>query len=154
MVTVCSVISVFVAVVLMVVFCGGISWQILLDFPSLILLAVIAIPMLCVSGLGKDFLKAISIAGSKKETTLVQINRSIEAVKFAMNTLLYSGIFMTLFAIITIFGGQARERVDADILLTNCAVAMITLVYALALCLILLPVLAALKRRKIDYIND
>ena len=74
MVTVCSVISVFVAVVLMVVFCGGISWQILLDLPSLVLLAVIAIPMLCVSGFGKDFLKAISIAGSKTETTLVQRN--------------------------------------------------------------------------------
>ena len=154
MVTVGSAISVFVAVVLMVVFCGGISWQMLLDFPSLVLLAVIVIPMLCVSGLGKDFLKAISIAGSKKETTLVQINRSIEAVKLAMNTLLYSGIFMTLFSIMIIFGGQAREGVDAGSLLMNCEVAMITLVYALALCLILLPVLAALKRRKIDYIND
>ena len=77
MVTVCSVISVFVAVVLMVVFCGGISWQILLDFPSLILLAVIAIPMLCVSGLGKDFLKAINYiwrAGKRKGRRRYSIN--------------------------------------------------------------------------------
>lgn len=154
MVTVGSIISVLAAVILMLVFCGGISWQMFVDIPSLILLAVIVIPVVCVSGFGKDFIKAFSITGTKKETTLVQINRSIEAVKLVKSTLLYTGIFTTLFSIMIVFRAEAERGVELGRLLVNCEVAMITLVYALGLCLILLPVSAALKRRRIEYINN
>lgn len=155
MVTVVSVLSVVLAIALLVFSCqGAAAWFLFIDFPSLILLGIIVIPVVCVSGFGKDFCRAFTITGRKKETTLLQLNKSIEAVKLVMTTLLYASIFVMLFSLMIVFDSFNETGIQAENLLNNINVALLPLVYALAFALLLLPVLAALKRKRIEYIQN
>lgn len=160
MITVISIISVALAVVFLMITCLGVSgfgvWYMLVDLPSFIMLAIFVIPIVCISGFGKDFMKAFQISDKKKETTLVQLNRSIEAVNLVIRTLLYGGVFTTLFSFIMMFQAMAQPEyvLEAKTLFINFGVAMLTMLYALAFCLLLLPVSAALKRKKIDYVQE
>ena len=118
-------------------------------------MALLVIPAVCISGFAKDFGKGLAISMHKNsEVTLLQLNKSIEAVKLVQKLLIYAGVFISLFVVQVMpdavqYSAQEYMQVFGN----NFAVAILPLMYALVFSLLLLPVSAVLQRKKIEYIQ-
>ena len=160
MVTVVSVLSVVAAIFCMVFLSQG-SFSMIgyfIDLPGLIFLALLVIPAVCISGFAKDFGKGLAISMHKNsEVTLLQLNKSIEAVK-VQKLLIYAGVFISLFSFVVVVqvmpdAVQYSAQEYMQVFGNNFAVAILPLMYALVFSLLLLPVSAVLQRKKIEYIQ-
>ena len=127
---------------------GVISYYI--DMPSLIILLILCFPMLISSGLLKDFNRAFHIVMSKnRETSLNEIKRSIEAVDLVIKILTIGGAFIAVASFILVLAlVETPEQLGP-----NLAVTILSLVYALAFALILLPLKSRLKVKMIEYMG-
>lgn len=161
MVTVVSVLSVVAAIFCMVFLSQG-SFSMIgyfIDLPGLIFLALLVIPAVCISGFAKDFGKGLAISMHKNpEVTLLQLNKSIEAVKLVQKLLIYAGVFISLFSFVVVVqvmpdAVQYSAQEYMQVFGNNFAVAILPLMYALVFSLLLLPVSAVLQRKKIEYIQ-
>lgn len=146
----------FFAIILLAVFMvsftatgiGGLVYFI--DMPSLVILLLICIPILLASNMWKDFHHALQIVfGKEKEYTLLELKRAAEAVTLVMKTLLYGGFFAFFFSIPILLHGL----MDVSKLGPSLAVAVLTVVYALALELLLLPIQARLKIKMAEFME-
>lgn len=121
-----------------------------MDFFSLLVLLLLCIPILISSKLAKDFNNGFKILFKKgKEASLTEIKRAIEAIELTMRTLLYSGMFIFSFYGIIIL----KTTKDIAEIGPNLAVALLSLIYALAINILLLPVRSRLKVKMIEYIH-
>ena len=123
----------------------------LIDFPSLILLLIICIPFLVSSGLIKDFNNAFRIALSrKKNVSLNELKRAIEALTLTIKTLLGSGFLIFLMSMLIIL-----HTLDTpESLGPKLSVALIAFIYACVFALPLLPLRSILKLRIIEYMSE
>ena len=159
MVTVVSVLSVVAAIFCMVFLSQG-SFSMIgyfIDLPGLIFLALLVIPAVCISGFAKDFGKGLAMH-KNSEVTLLQLNKSIEAVKLVQKLLIYAGVFISLFSFVVVVqvmpdAVQYSAQEYMQVFGNNFAVAILPLMYALVFSLLLLPVSAVLQRKKIEYIQ-
>lgn len=128
-----------------------ISLHYLLDFPSLIMLLIICIPFLVSSGLINDFNNAFSIALSKKKNvSLNELKRAIEAVTLTIKTLLGSGFLIFLMSMLIIL--HALDTPEA--LGPHISTALIAFIYACVFALPLLPLRSILNLRMIEYMAE
>lgn len=132
-------------------FPGG--WAIgLIDLTSLLMLLFISIPILLISGLGKDFLNAFRLFfGKKKQSGLVEKKKAVEAMDLMMKALIYSGIFIVIVQFVGL--GFSLESFDREILVPNLMVLPIPLFYSLILDLLLLPIKGRLSKESIDHME-
>lgn len=130
------------------------GWGImLLDFPSLLLLLLITIPVLLASGLGKDFVNAFRLFfGKKGKGGLTERKKAVEALNVFMKALRYGGIFVVLLQFVGL--SNITEEFDVLVWLLNMAVMIIPLLYAYVLNLLLLPIRSRLNKEIIDYMKD
>lgn len=145
-----SVISVFIAIVLMIVLSGGTSATMFLDLPSLLLIIIIVVPIMTGTGQWKPFFQAFHYLNKKKDVNLTVLNRSIEAVTFVQRLVLYGSLLLAVFSVIMIF---SQSQGLSDHLLNNLSVALLPFLYGLTISLLLLPVRTVLVSRRIDYIS-
>lgn len=112
-----------------------------LDVPSLLLIVLFDVTMLLGAGLLKDFNRAFRLIVSTKEESADLLRRSIEAVCLARRVTITAGVFTLVAQLILILG-----RLDEPSKLgPSLAVGMLTLLYASAVTLILLPLESGLK---------
>ena len=122
---------------------GNVAWFI--DAPSLLVILLFDGMILLSSGLTKDFNNAFRmVLKNGKEEGLSEIKRAIEAVVLVRKTTMAAGVFSMIFGMIMAIGALA----DPSMLGPNLAVACLTLLYALAVELILLPLESRLKMKK------
>ena len=117
------------------------------DLPALILLLLLVVPMLVVSGSGRDFLNVFSIG--KKEYPIRSLKRSLEAVQLVQKLILYSSMISCIMAIVTIL--TCLE--DTATLGPCLAVAMLIVFYAAVLELFLIPVKAKVQNAITDLMD-
>ena len=121
-----------------------------LDLPSLLFLLSITIPILASAHLLRDFNNAWKIVLTRqKDFDLIEIKRAREAVALARRTLLCAGIFIAFFGVIIIL----KNVSDMAMLGPNIAVDVLSLIYASALSILLLPLEAQLKIKEIEYMQ-
>ena len=72
----------------------------LIDMPSLFLIILFCVPVLIISGLWKDFVKAFSV--SKQKYSIAQLRRCLEAVLVTQKLVLISSFFTAFISIITL----------------------------------------------------
>ncbi len=145
--------AVILIMIAMLAFSGGGLGSVLLfvDVPSLLLLLVLTIPILLSSGLWKDFNNAFRIGmGKRKVTTIAEIKRALEAIILVKNTLIYGAVFISIFTAILIL----KQLDDISTLGPNLAVMLITLLYALATNIVLLPLKSRLQIMLMEHIQD
>lgn len=120
----------------------GRSLVYILDFPSLLVLLLILIPMLASAGLLKDFNNAFRLgAHAHVKSDIYELKRAIHAVSFAVGALWAAGIFSSVYAIIyTLFLHNKEGAAFAAYL----GVAVIPLLYSSFLVILLLPLKARL----------
>ena len=147
----------FIAVILTIVFCSAGLWgqssvfRYFIDLPTLILLLIICVPFLISTGLIKDFNNAFRIVLSKKkETTLIELKRAVEAVSLTIKSILCTGFLISMMSLFTIL--RALDTPEA--LGPKASVCLLSIIYVCVFILILLPLRSALKLRIIEYMQE
>ncbi len=113
-----------------------------LDFPSLIVILTLSLAVLLISGLAGDFLKGLKLMGKKENMySTIELKRICEALKLSIRTVLLSGVFGTLAGIV----GSLWNLSDPSFIPQNFGVAVLTLLYAIVLTFVLLPVQSKAK---------
>lgn len=129
-------IVVFLALLAGLAFLSG-APLVFLDLPSLAVILVLWLSVLMVSGLLGDFFKGFKLMGQKENLySAIDLKRICEALRLSIRTVALSGVFGTL----TGFVGLLSHAADASAIMPGCAVAMLTLLYALVFAFVLLPV--------------
>ncbi len=140
---------VVVSGLLMVMGKGDVMWFI--DLPSLLVILLFDGMLLFGAGLVKDFNNAFRMGfGKGGEEGLPEIKRAIEAVALVRKTTLAAGVFSMVFSLIL----AMRYLADPERIGPTLAVASLTLLYALAVVLILLPLEARLKMKLQNLLQD
>lgn len=141
-------ISILAIILVSIILTFSVSIESFMDFPSLLLVLLLSIPILISSGLLKDFNNAFLIAlGKKKNGSLTEIKRALEAVNMMIRTFLCSGLFLFLTAMITVL-----HRMDTpESLGPSISVSLLCFIYGTALALLLLPVKSILQVRIIEF---
>lgn len=113
-----------------------------IDLPSIIIILVFSISMLMASGLLRDLIRGFKIMGKTENTyTVLELQKTEIAVGLAIKLLLLSGVLGSLIGVIAMLSGLS----DLSLIGKNLAVALLTMLYALLLVFILLPVRARVK---------
>ncbi|MDO5575412.1 MAG: MotA/TolQ/ExbB proton channel family protein [bacterium] len=130
---------------------SGVPFVALLDPQSLAVILIITIPVMLISGYGRDFVNAFRLTGGKSEADdLSKLKRASEAVALTMKTVLYSGIFGSLLGCIVLL----KRMDDPATIGPHIMVAFVTLLYAIIINIMLLPVKAKLNGMIIDYLHE
>ena len=148
-----SIITVILGTCLMCMFGGGGFGGLIffIDGMSFLILLVLTVPMLVASGLLKDFNSAFRLSVIKsKIKNMSEIKRAIEAVDLVMKVLITAGAFIAACLFIMIM----HTLDDPSTLGPKTAVASVSLIYALAMNLFLLPLKSRLKIRLQEYMEE
>lgn len=148
-----SIITVILGIGLLNLFSGdpisGVTY--FLDAVSFVMLGILTVPMLISSGLVKDFNNAFRLSMSKnKISSMGEVKRAIEAVNLVMKVVLVAGVFIAT----CLFVIMLHELDAPETLGPKTAIAILSLVYALAINLFLLPLKSRLKMRLQDYMEE
>lgn len=137
----------FVLVVLFTAFTAPVYPGAFIDLPTILLILCISVPILLSTGLGKDFSNAFRIAlNPSKEYTKKSLKRALEAVRLMIRTLLCSGGATFLLS-----GILTLHRLDDPANLGPIlSLSFLSLLYALAMTLLLLPIQSVLKTKLIE----
>lgn len=126
---------------------GGIPLGYLIDMPALLMMLLSVIPLLFVSGCGKDLLQSFSVIFRKSEKlSIKQLKRCKEALSLTIKLLLCSGMLFFLLPLI------ALAALDVQLSQLNAYIAVISLsaLYAVFPCMLLLPIQAKISTQLID----
>lgn len=131
---------------LMLLMMGNLNFVSFIDFPSLLTILLFEVTMLFSAGLLKDFNNAFRLAVRTKRDAetgvpVSELRRAVEAVRLARRVSLAGGVFALLFQIILILHNMSTPEQLGPML----AVAILTLLYALAITLLLLPLESKLR---------
>lgn len=119
-----------------------------LDVMSLIFLLVLIIPIMLSAGLLKDLNNAFRfVFGKKKEAVLLEIKRAKLAVEVMMKTSIYSSVFVMMLQFEVLLHNMAEPSTLGPII----SVVLLTLLYAMIICILLLPIRARLEQRILEY---
>lgn len=121
----------------------------LLDAPSLIIILVFTVPVLFKSGVWKDFKRAWRLLKKDYTCHLSELRRTLDVVEMMQKQVIYAGIVCMLLSFINVLYCLS----DLASLGPNIAVAILTMLYALLLEMLLLPLQLEVKRRIIDYME-
>lgn len=140
---------IFVAMLLLSLAICGASISFLFDAFSLVLTLLSIIPMLFVSGMGKDLICSFSVIFKKTDSlTAIQLKRCQAALSLTIKLLLCSGTLLALVSLIAVLG------LNPEYIFPNLAVALLSLVYSLVPCFLLLPVQAKITALLINLQRD
>ncbi len=136
-------------VVLAVAFVGSGSngFAAFIDIPSVLVSLVLSGALLGVSGLWKDFLRALKAVLSKENIyTSAELKKSILAVKLTQQLLIWSGFFGTLIGVVAMFHYMS----DPTNVLPALGVSLLTLLYGTLFALFLHPMRFRLESHLVD----
>lgn len=105
----------------------------LIDIPSLFLIILFSVPVLIISGLWKDFIKAFSV--SKQKYSIAQLRRCLEAVLVVQKLVLISSFFTAFISIIMLF----KNLDEPEFIGPNLAVICLSGLYAVIIEFLLVP---------------
>ena len=120
-----------------------------LDFPSLISIVILAFPILLRNGMWKDFVRGFKLLSKKYKCSLADLKRTLDVVELLQKQILYAGIILTVFPTIFVLGQLSTPEIVG----ANIAVALIVILYAAIFEMLLLPIHIEVKRRIIDYME-
>lgn len=120
-----------------------------MDVTCIFLLVVLVVPIMISAGLLKDLNHAIRLTlGKKKETAMLELKRAKLAVDTMMKVSIYSSIFVTMIEIVVLLHNMS-DPVQLGPMISMC---LLSLLYAMVISLLLLPIRAKLEQRILEYI--
>lgn len=120
-----------------------------MDTTSIGLLVLLIVPIMLSAGLLKDLNNAFRLVfGKKKEAAMLELRRAKLAVDTMVKVSVYGSIFVTVMELVVIL----HQLSDLAALGPMISVALLTVLYAVIISLLLLPVGAKLEQRILEYI--
>ena len=120
------------------------------DFPTLVCILVLTVPVLCQKKMAKDFLRAFKLLNEKYECNFSELRHALNIVEMMQKQVLCAGCIVTLQGFILVF----HMLSDWTTLGPNLNVAMLAAAYTAFLELLLLPLQITAKRRIVDYMGN
>ena len=112
------------------------------DLPSLLVILALSAAALAASGLMGDFFRSFKLMGQKANPfSAIELRRMQVAVKLAVRALLLSGAVGAVMGVVAMLS----QIGDPSAIGPNCAVALLTMLYAVIFVFMLLPVQAKVK---------
>lgn len=119
------------------------------DVTCMLLLVVLIVPIMVSTGLLKDLNNGIRlILGKKKETAMLELKRAKLAVDTTMKVSIYGSLFVTMVEIVVLL----HNMTDPVLLGPMISICLLSLLYAVIINLLLLPIRAKLEQRILEYI--
>lgn len=128
---------------------GGLNLIFLIDFPSFVIILTFTAPLLLTGGVWKDFVRGWKLLKKSYTCCLSELRRTQDVVELMQKQVGYAGILSMLLSAIQILSILS----DLASLGPLCAVAILTVVYAVVIEMLLLPLQMEVKRRIIDYME-
>lgn len=118
-----------------------------IDLPSLAILLLFTVPVLVASGMGNDFLMAFQMG--KKQCSLVQMKKTLEAVRLLQRLVLCGAGFAAMISIVLILRGLDEPSAIGP----NLAVAILAVLYGIIIESLLIPLSAYVQNHITDAMN-
>lgn len=119
------------------------------DATCILLLVVLVVPIMISAGLLKDLNNGIRlILGKKKETAMLELKRAKLAVDTTMRVSVCSSLFVTMMEVVVLLHNMS----DPAMLGPMISLCLLSLLYAMIINLLLLPIRAKLEQRILEYI--
>ncbi len=136
-------------IVLTIIMWGGVAAiGYFIDIPILIYLFIITVLVMCIAGVLKDFVKAFPLAMKKIASTEIrQLKKSLLAVKTAILTINVVGVMSFGIGVVSSFRAFSDA---ADVFGRYVLVAILSILYGLAMTLLLIPIYMRLKGKLIE----
>ena len=115
-----------------------------IDLPSLAILLLFTVPVLVASGMGNDFLMAFQMG--KKQCSLVQMKKTLEAVRLLQRLVLCGAGFAAMISIVLILRGLDEPSAIGP----NLAVAILAVLYGIIIESLLIPLSAYVQNHITD----
>jgi len=138
----------WITVVLMILTCGGVAAiRNFIDVPSVLYVLLPSFIILATSGLWNSFWRAFQyIWGEKDLNDVVQVKKSILALKTAMRVFILCGLIMSCMSVVVIL----RQLSNPEMLGPLVAVTVLSTFYGLLFSLFLIPVKTNLEKRLLE----
>ena len=120
------------------------------DFPTLLCILVLTVPVLFQRRMAKDFLRAFKLLNEKYECKFSELRHALNVVEMMQKQVLCAGCIVTLQGFFLVF----HKLSDMTTIGPNLNVAMLAAFYTAFLELLLLPLQIAAKRRIVDYMGN
>lgn len=132
---------VYVAFLIGITFLCG-SPTIFLDLPSIVVILGPTLALLLASGLMPDFMRGFAVMSQKENThSRLELQKADIAVGLTVRLLLLSGLLGSLIGVVALLAWLS----DISTLGRGLSVALLTLLYAVLFCFILLPIRARIR---------
>lgn len=119
------------------------------DVTSMLLLVVLVVPILVSAGLLKDLNNAVRLVlGKKRETAMLELKRAKLAVDTLIRVSVYSSIFVTMMELVVLL----HNMTDPAHLGPMISMSLLTVLYAVMISLLFMPIRTKLEQRILEYI--
>lgn len=145
-----AMIAVIVFLVIQSMMFGGDTFIVLLDFPSLLCILFLSLPILMRKGMWRDFVRSFKMWKKNSTFSLGELKRTKEAVEFMQRQILCAGIITSLFPFIYVLKAVS----DLASLGPCIFVALISAMYTAILQMLLLPLQLEVRSRIIHYMEE
>lgn len=143
-----SVLAVVLCFLLVDIFQHSVRFFEFFDMGSLLFLIVLIIPLMLSAGLLKDLNNAFGfIFGKKKAATLLMLKRAKLAVDTTMRAAVWGSVFVMVLQLIVLLHSMS----DLTYLGPVISQSFLTLLYAMVICLLMVPIRAKLEQRILEY---
>lgn len=122
----------------------------ILDWPTLICMLIIILPILLKEGVGKDFLRAFKLLKKEYKCSFSELRHSLDVVEMMQKQILCAGCivsFQGTFAML-------YHLSDLSSIGPNLSIALLSILYTGMFELLMLPLQIEAKRRIVDYIEQ
>ena len=126
------------------------DWVYFIDFPTLVCMLILILPMLMKKGLARDLLRAFKLLKEKYVCSFSELRHALDVVEVMQKQILCAGVIVSFQGIYATF----RNLSDFTTLGANLSIALLAVFYTAILELLLLPLQIEVKRRMVDYMEQ
>ena len=143
-----SVLGIIICFLLVYITQPGYSVYNFLDGMSFMIMIVLVIPIMLSAGLLKDLNNAFRfVLGKKKEATLLELKRAKLAAEMLSRVSVCSSIFVALIQTVVLLHSMSDPAYLGPVI----SVMVLTIVYAMVISLLMIPIRAKLEQRILEY---
>lgn len=123
-----------------------------LDYPTLICMLLLIMPILLKNGMWKSLICAFKLQRKSFTCSLSDMKRSLDVVELMQKQILYAGVIVAGISVIYVLFTQSANDINAIAICLG--VALIPILYTAIAELLFLPLQVEIKRRIIDYMEE
>ena len=147
-----EIVAIIVSIIIMIFSIPGGRWSglaYIADWPTLICMLILTLPVLSKEGLAKDFVRAFKLLRKEYRCSFSELRHALDIVEMMQKQILYAGIIVSFQG----FFALLHSLDDLATIGPNTSVALLAVFYMAIFELLMLPLQIEAKRRIVDYIE-